>query len=69
MRAVVDAKAPRAFGVAAVALVVGLYLSIGGLGLDRYLRNYWLYRGFAPPADPAFVAEKGTAARPAEALG
>jgi putative tributyrin esterase len=44
-----------ALGATATILAVG-----GGLiGTYRYLDNYWLYRGFAPPKDPAFVTSKG----------
>jgi enterochelin esterase-like enzyme len=54
--------APR-FGVAG-RLVVGLalifFLAVGGAGLYQYLWNFWLYRGFPPPTDPAFVTTKGT---------
>jgi enterochelin esterase-like enzyme len=35
-------------------LVVG-----GAVGTFRYVRNYWLYRGFDPPRDPAFVRQLG----------
>src|SRR5713226_8963535 len=59
-QAVADAKAPGALGVAGVALLLALFLIVGGIGLDRYLRNFWLYRGFSPPVDPAFVTQKGT---------
>jgi enterochelin esterase-like enzyme len=43
-----------AFAAAAVAFV-----GVGGLGTYRYLLNYWLYRGFAPPRDPAYVTSVG----------
>ena len=35
-------------------------ISGGLIGTYHYLDNYWLYRGFAPPKDPAFVTAKGT---------
>jgi enterochelin esterase-like enzyme len=41
-------------------LLVGTFLAVGFVGVDRYGRNYWLYRGFPPPRDPAYVTEKGT---------
>ena len=41
-------------------LLVGAFLAVGFVGVDRYGRNYWLYRGFPPPRDPAYVTEKGT---------
>jgi enterochelin esterase-like enzyme len=43
--------------------LLALFLTVGAIGLVRYLRGYWLYRGFPPPADPAFVTAKGTAER------
>jgi enterochelin esterase-like enzyme len=39
------------------------FLALGLLGVYRYIDNYWLYRGFAPPRDPAYVHVKGTATR------
>jgi enterochelin esterase-like enzyme len=42
------------------ATAAALFVAVGGLGVYRYLDNYWLYRGFPPPQDPAFVAAKGT---------
>src|SRR4029079_4098171 len=42
------------------ATLVGVFLAVGFVGVDRYGRNYWLYRGFPPPHDPAFVKERGT---------
>jgi enterochelin esterase-like enzyme len=41
-------------------LLVGAFLAVGFVGVDRYGRNYWLYRGFPPPHDPAYVKQKGT---------
>jgi enterochelin esterase-like enzyme len=38
----------------------GAFLAVGFVGVDRYGRNYWLYRGFPPPHDPAFVHERGS---------
>jgi len=45
--------------VAAATAVLAL-LAVGLVGSYRYLDNFWLYRGFAPPKDPAFVHELGT---------
>ena len=39
------------------------FLAIGGYGVWRYLDNFWLYRGFAPPHDPPFVQNTGTTTR------
>jgi enterochelin esterase-like enzyme len=44
-----------AAGAAAAAFV-----AVGLLGTFDYLRNFWLYRGFPPPKDPAFVHAVGT---------
>jgi enterochelin esterase-like enzyme len=53
--------------VAAAGLV-----GLGLFGVYRYVDNYWLYRGFAPPHDASFVTVAGTAERfyvPSRALG
>ncbi len=42
---------------AATAIVA---ISAGLIGTYHYLDNYWLYRGFAPPKDPAYVSTKGS---------
>jgi len=48
-------------GLALLAVAAGCtFLAVGFVGVDRYGRNYWLYRGFPPPHDPAFVSQKGT---------
>lgn len=44
-----------------VALAVCAFVPLGLLGTFRYLNNFWLYRGFPPPKDPAFVTKLGTA--------
>ena len=49
----------RWLALAAVA-AGSAFLAVGFVGIDRYGRNYWLYRGFPPPRDPAFVTERGT---------
>jgi enterochelin esterase-like enzyme len=36
------------------------FVAVGFVGVDRYARNYWLYRGFPPPSDPAYVSQRGT---------
>jgi enterochelin esterase-like enzyme len=41
-------------GLVSAGLVAG-----GAIGTIRYIRNYWLYRGFDPPSDPAFVRQLG----------
>jgi enterochelin esterase-like enzyme len=47
------------FGVALVALAT--FLAVGAVGVERYGMNYWVYRGFAPPKDAAYVSQPGTA--------
>src|SRR5437016_3241586 len=36
------------------------FVAVGFAGVDRYARNYWLYRGFPPPSDPAYVTQRGS---------
>jgi len=44
-----------------VALPVAAVVIAGGiLGTYRYLDNFWVYRGFSPPQDPAYVKTRGT---------
>jgi len=48
------------------------FVAVGFVGVDRYARNYWLYRGFPPPSDPAYVAQRGSVEQikvPSAALG
>jgi enterochelin esterase-like enzyme len=40
--------------------VLGTFIAVGFVGVNRYGRNYWLYRGFPPPHDPAYVTEHGS---------
>ena len=41
----------------ALVLALGLaWVLLGIFGVYRYIEDYWLYRGFAPPATPAGVA-------------
>jgi len=49
----------RALGLGG-ALLLATFLAVGFVGVERYGRNYWLYRGFPPPLDPAYVKEQGT---------
>ena len=56
----------------ALALALSGVVALGALGVYRYLDNFWLYRGFAPPHDPAFVTSRGVVQRlyvASEALG
>ena len=52
--------ARRGILVALAGALVILFVAGGALGLTRYLRGYWRYRGFPPPKDPAFVRAAGT---------
>jgi S-formylglutathione hydrolase FrmB len=54
------------------ALLACAFVTVGALGAWRYFENYWVYRGFAPPRDPASVGAPGTLQRiavPSTALG
>ena len=44
----------------AVLTATAAALGIGLVGIYRYLDNFWLYRGYPPPRDPAWVKEHGT---------
>ncbi|HEX3224778.1 MAG TPA: alpha/beta hydrolase-fold protein [Gaiellaceae bacterium] len=48
------------------------FLAVGLFGARAYFDNFWVYRGFAPPRDPASVGAPGTLQRidvPSRALG
>jgi hypothetical protein len=49
--------------LALVFPAVAAFVAVGAVGTYRYLDNYWVYRGFSPPRDPAFVTAKGTTDR------
>jgi S-formylglutathione hydrolase FrmB len=63
----------RGYGLpAVVAALTCAFLSVGLYGARAYFDNFWVYRGFAPPQDPAFVGTPGTLQRisvPSPALG
>ena len=40
--------------------LLATFIAVGFVGVDRYGRNYWLYRGFPPPHDPAYVTQRGS---------
>jgi len=44
-------------------LATALFVIVGGRGLMQYVYNFWVYRGFPPPSDPAFVRRQGTTER------
>src|SRR5262249_25915414 len=50
-------------GLVAAAAAATALVAIGIVGVYRYVDSFWLYRGFAPPADPAFVKARGTTER------
>ena len=50
----------KRFAVGLTTLALAGFLTVGAVGLWRYGWNYWLYRGFPPPKDPAFVTTAGT---------
>ena len=55
---------PRRVAATGVAvLATALFVLGGARGLAQYIDNFWIYRGFAPPADPSFVRSKGTSER------
>jgi enterochelin esterase-like enzyme len=49
---------PRAL-IVGVTAVAAAFLAVGFVGVERYGRNYWLYRGFPPPTDPGYVKQRG----------
>ena len=51
-----------ALHLGAVVLAAG-FIAVGFVGVKRYGSNYWLYRGFPPPVDPAYVKVKGVQKR------
>jgi enterochelin esterase-like enzyme len=53
----------RLWRAAVAAGLVAVFVAVGAVGVYRYARGFWLYRGFPPPNDPAFVSSKGTAER------
>ena len=54
---------PRARAAWVLIPLLATFLAVGGLAVFRYVDNFWLYRGFAPPHDPAWVEARGTTAR------
>jgi len=44
-------------------VLAAAFIAVGFVGVDRYGRNYWLYRGFPPPVDPGYVTVTGTQER------
>jgi enterochelin esterase-like enzyme len=50
----------RTFGWSVALVATAAALTAGLAGVYRYLDNFWLYRGYAPPRDPAWVKQRGT---------
>lgn len=46
--------------VAGALTLAAAFVAVGFVGVEHYGRNYWLYRGFPPPIDPAYVTQAGT---------
>jgi enterochelin esterase-like enzyme len=55
------ARRGRALGWVVVLTACAVALGTGLVGVYRYVDNFWLYRGYAPPRDPAWVKQRGTA--------
>jgi enterochelin esterase-like enzyme len=60
---VLTARLPAPLPAALAAFGAAAFVAIGLLGAYRYVDNYWLYRGFAPPHDASYVKSKGTPVR------
>jgi enterochelin esterase-like enzyme len=58
-----SAAPPRAVRTGVLVAALGVFLAVGAYGVWRYADNFWLYRGFAPPHDPAFVRQHGATTR------
>ena len=41
------------------AAILAVFGALGGIGVYRYVDAYWLYRGFPPPKDAAWVRSHG----------
>ena len=63
-------RLPVAYPAGLVAAAV--FLAVGLTGVRGYVDNFLLYRGYAPPREPAFVKQPGTLEKigvPSPALG
>jgi enterochelin esterase-like enzyme len=65
MASTVEPVAPskRWLRTALLGLPLAAIAAVGLTGTYHYLNNYWLYRGFPPPRDPAFVKQAGVVER------
>ena len=65
-------KRPTPAVYATGAALLAAFVAVGLLGARSYVDNFLQYRGFAPPREPAYVTNPGTAVRllvPSQALG
>jgi len=46
-----------------VGAALAVFVAVGALGAFHYLSNFWNYRGFPPPKDPAYVRTTGSTER------
>jgi S-formylglutathione hydrolase FrmB len=46
--------------MALLPLAIASFIAVGAVGGYNYVLNYWLYRGFSRPHDPAYVRTRGT---------
>jgi hypothetical protein len=53
-------KGSRTLGWSVALVATAAALTAGLAGVYRYLDNFWLYRGYPPPRDPAWIKEHGT---------
>jgi enterochelin esterase-like enzyme len=56
-------RLPRLLVIGAAVLASVAFVALGGRGLYSYVDNFWVYRGFAPPSDPASVTIRGATER------
>jgi enterochelin esterase-like enzyme len=52
-------RGSRTLGWSVALVATAAALTAGLAGVYRYLDNFWLYRGYPPPRDPAWVKEHG----------
>jgi enterochelin esterase-like enzyme len=60
---VIAIRAPFPARTVLAVVAVTVFVAVGMAGAYEYVDNYWLYRGFSKPHDPAFVKALGKAVR------
>jgi enterochelin esterase-like enzyme len=60
---VIAIRVPPPARAALILIAAMTFVAVGLLGAYRYVDGFWLYRGFAKPADPPFVTVRGLAQR------